>query len=99
MATTARPNGGEPGTAERVASALLDADRMLGVGLSLREVIATLGISRATYYRWRRRFEGLTRGGVARVRDLERENARLRRIVADNALEIEMLRELSRGTY
>jgi transposase-like protein len=86
-------------TDERVASALLEADRLLRAGHSLDAVVSTLGISRSTYYRWRRRFEGLTTGGVARVRDLERENTRLRRIVVDKALEIEMLRELSRGTY
>jgi putative transposase len=84
---------------ERVASALLEADRLLGSGHSPDAVARALGISRSTYYRWRRRFEGLTTGGVARVRDLERENTRLRRIIADSALEIEMLRELSRGTY
>jgi putative transposase len=84
---------------EQVASALLDAERMLQAGRPLAEVTAALGISRTTYYRWRRRVEGLSTGGVARVRDLERENTRLRRIVADRDLEIEMLRELSRGTY
>ena len=86
-------------TEARVASALLEADRLLGSGHPLDAVVRTLGVSKSTYYRWRRRFEGLTTGGVARVRDLERENTRLRRIVADNALEIEMLREVSRGTY
>ena len=86
-------------TEARVASALLEADRLLGSGHTLDAVVRTLGVSKSTYYRWRRRFEGLTTGGVARVRDLERENTRLRRIVADNALEIEMLREVSRGTY
>ena len=86
-------------TAERVASALLEADRMLGSGRTLDAVVRTLGISTSTYYRWRRQFTGLTTDGVARVRDLERENTRLRRIVADKALEIETLREISRGTY
>ena len=86
-------------TEARVASALLQADRLLGSGNTLDAVVRTLGVSKSTYYRWRRRFDGLTTGGVARVRDLERENTRLRRIVADNALEIEMLNEVSRGTY
>ena len=99
MASISRAAGIEQNVAERVAAALLEADRMLESGAPLADVVDVLGISRSTYYRWRRRFEGLTRGGVARVRDLERENLRLRRIVADQALEIEMLRELSRGTY
>jgi len=86
-------------SAERIASALLEADRMLASGRPLGEVVAELGISRSTYYRWRRGFEGVTSTGIARIRDLSRENTRLRRIVADNALQIEMLREISRGTY
>jgi len=73
-------------------------DRMLASGRPLRDVVASLGISRSTYQRWRRRSEGLT-GGADRLLELEQENTRLRRIVADRDLEIEMLRELSRGTY
>jgi putative transposase len=71
---------------------------MLASGRPLRDVVASLGISRSTYQRWRRRSEGLT-GGADRLLELEQENTRLRRIVADRDLEIEMLRELSRGTY
>jgi hypothetical protein len=56
-------------------------------------------VSATTYYRWRRTFDGMSKEGVRRIRDLERENQRLRRIVADKALEIEFLREVSRGTY
>jgi len=84
---------------ERIADALLEVDRLLRAGRPLAEAVIAIGVSRATYYRWRRHFEGLSTGGVARIRDLSRENTRLRRIVADKALEIEMLRELSRGTY
>lgn len=84
---------------ETVASVLLDAERQLRAGRPRADVFEALNISASTYYRWRRRFEGMTTGGVVRLRDLERENTRLRRIVADKALEIETLRELSRGTY
>lgn len=74
-------------------------DQEVAAGRSLAAALAEAGISGATYYRWRRRFKELSPAALARVRHLERENARLRRIVADEALEIEMLRELSRGTY
>jgi len=94
-----RTTNGSTGTEEQIAGALLDIERQLRAGRPLADALATVRISRATYYRWRRSFEGLSSGGVARIRDLTRENARLRRIVADNALEIEMLRELTRGTY
>jgi putative transposase len=83
---------------EQIASALLEVDRLVRAGRPLPKALAEVGVPRTTYYRWRRRFEGLTSGGVARIRDLSRENTRLRRIVADKVLEIEMLRELSRGT-
>lgn len=84
---------------DQVVAALADAERLLFAGRTIAEVVSTLGISQTTYYRWRCRFDGLTSGDIARIRDLERENGRLRRIVADKALEIEALRELSRGTY
>ena len=82
-----------------MATRLLEAERLLQSGQSLDAVVATLGISRTTYYRWRRRFEGISSGGVARIRDLERENTRLRRVVVDQALAIETMREISRGTF
>ena len=97
-ASERQPAGGQRSD-EEIATALLEVDRLVRAGRPLVDVVVELGISRTTYYRWRRRFEGLSSGGVARVRELSRENVRLRRIVADNALEIEMLRELSRGTY
>lgn len=84
---------------EQITKALLDIERLMRSGRSLPDALATIGISRTTYYRWRRRFEGVTSGGVARIRDLERENMRLRRLIVDRDLEIETLREISRGTY
>lgn len=86
-------------SAEQVVSALREADRMLRAGRTLAEVIAELGISQTTYHRWRRRFAGMNTGDVARVRELEQANARLRRIVADKVLEIDVLREITRGSW
>jgi hypothetical protein len=84
---------------EQIAGILLEIERRARSGQPLAEALAAVRISRTTYYRWRQSFEGLSTGGGARFRDLPREPARLRRIVADQALEIEMLRELTRGTY
>jgi hypothetical protein len=86
-------------SAEEIASALLDVDRLVASGQPLATAVANVGVSTTTYYRWRRTFDGMSKEGVRRIRDLERENQRLRRIVADKALEIEFLREVSRGTY
>jgi transposase-like protein len=82
-----------------MASALIEIDREVARGTSLAGAAANAGISAATYYRWRRQLLGVAKDGSARLRDLERENLRLRRIVTDKVLEIEFLRELSRGTY
>lgn len=86
-------------SAEHVALALREADRMLQEGRSLAEVVANLGISTATYHRWRRRFDGIKATDMPRLKELERENAMLRRIVADKELENEALREIARGTW
>ena len=86
-------------TAEEIASALVEIDRLVASGQSLATAVGQVGISTTTWYRWRRTFDGMSNDGVRRIRDLERENLRLRRIVADKALEIEILREVSRGTY
>jgi len=82
-----------------IVAALRDADRMLREGRSTTEVAAELGISERTYHRWRQRFEGATSREVPRILELERENARLRRILADKELENEALREISRGGW
>jgi putative transposase len=86
-------------TPDQVALALSDADRMLREGRTTADVAAALGISAATYHRWRRRFGGMTAHEIARLGELERENARLRRILADKELENEALRELARGRW
>ena len=86
-------------SAEEIASVLLDVDRVVASGQPLVTALAGVGVSTTTYYRWRRTFEGMSKEGIRRVRDLERETQRLRRVVADKALEIEFLREVSRGTY
>jgi len=82
-----------------MAALLIDIDRRVAAGESRAIAARAVGISAATYYRWRRLLLGVSKQGIARVRDLERENLRLRRIVTDKLLEIEFLRELSRGTY
>ncbi|HJP89763.1 MAG TPA: transposase [Candidatus Limnocylindrales bacterium] len=84
---------------QEMAAILIEIDRHLTTGRSLASAATEAGISTATYYRWRRLLLGVSKDGVGRVRDLERENLRLRRIVTDKLLEIEFLRELSRGTY
>jgi transposase len=86
-------------TPEQVVRTLREADRLLGEGLELPEVIKQLEVSEQTYFRWRNQFGGMKAEDVKRLKELEAENARLKRIVADQALDIQGLKELSRGNF
>jgi putative transposase len=86
-------------TPEQVVRKLREADRLLGEGLELPEVIKQLEVSEQTYFRWRNQFGGMKAEDVKRLKELEAENAKLKRIVADQALDIQGLKELSRGNF
>jgi transposase-like protein len=66
---------------------LREADRMLGEGKELAEVAKALEVSEATFHRWRAQYGGMKADEAKRLKELERENARLKAIVADQALE------------
>jgi transposase-like protein len=70
-------------------------DRMLGEGKSIAEVCKALEVSEPTYHRWRNQYAGMKADDAKRLRELERENARLKRIVADQALEAQALKEIA----
>jgi len=86
-------------TPEQVVRKLREADRLLGEGLELPEVVKLLEVSEQTYYRWRNQFGGMKADDVKRLKELEAENARLKRIVADQVLNIAALNEVSRGNW
>ena len=86
-------------TPEQIIRKLREADRMLGEGKDLAEVARHLEVSEQTYHRWRNQFGGMKADDARRLRELERENLRLKRIVADKELEIDALREISRGNW
>ena len=85
-------------TLEQVVRKLREADRLLGEGFELPDVLRELEVSEATYHRWRAQYGGMKADEVKRLKELEVENARLKRIVADQALENSALREVSRET-
>jgi putative transposase len=68
-------------------------------GKSVSEVAREKGVTEATVYRWRQRYGGLSRSELTRLRELEQENTRLKRIVAQQAMDIDGLRELVRGKW
>lgn len=86
-------------TPEQIVRKLREADRMLGEGIELPEVCKTLEVSEATYHRWRAQFGGMKADDVKRLKELERENAQLKRLVADKELENLALREISKGNW
>src|ERR1700728_2561640 len=86
-------------TPEQVVRKLREADRLLVEGILLPEVFKALEVSEQTYYRWRNQFGGLKAEDVKRLKELEAENARLKRIVADQALNIAALNEVHRGNW
>jgi len=86
-------------TPEQIVRKLREADRLLGEGQELPEVIKYLEISEATYHRWRNQYGGMKADDVKRLKELEGENQKLKRIVADQALDIQGLKELSRGNF
>lgn len=86
-------------TPEQVIRKLREADRMLGEGRAIAEVAKVLGISENTYHRWRNQYGGMKVDDAKRLKELERENATLKRIVADKELENVALKEIAKGNW
>jgi putative transposase len=86
-------------TPEQVVRKLREADRLLGEGMELPEVWKQLGVSEATYHRRRTQFGGMKADDVKRLKELEAENQKLKRIVADQVLEVAALKEIAKGKF
>ena len=84
---------------EEIIAKLRQADVLLGEGKKVPEVVRALAIHEVTYYRWRKEYGGLQVSQAKRLKDLERENARLRRAVSDLTLDKLILQEASRGNF
>src|ERR671921_1637814 len=84
-------------TPGQIIRKLREADRLLAEGHEVPEVAKQLEISEATYHRWRAQYGGLKADDVKRLKELQAENTRLKRIVADKELQIQALKELGRG--
>jgi hypothetical protein len=86
-------------TPEQVIRKLREADRLLAEGRTTGDVCRQLEVSEPTYHRWRNQFGGMKADDAKRPRELERENARLKAIVADQALENRALKEVAKGNW
>ena len=86
-------------TPEQIIRKLREAERLQAQGAAIPEVAKQLEISEQTFHRWRNQFGGMKADDAKRLKELERENARLKRIVADQALDIDALREVAKGNF
>jgi putative transposase len=86
-------------TPEQVVRKLREGERLLDEGKDLTQVLRTLEISEPTWHRWRAQYGGLKASEAKRLKELEAENARLKKLVANQALDIDMLKELAEGNF
>ena len=86
-------------TAEQIIRQLREAEVELAKGQTTGVVCRKLGITEQTYYRWRKEYGSLRVDPVRRLKELERENGRLKQLVADQALDLAILKEASSGNF
>lgn len=86
-------------SAEQIINKLREAEVHLGQGMSVPEVSRKLGVTEQTYYRWRKEYGGLKTEQAKKLKDLEKENARLKKLVADLSLDKAMLQEVAQGNF
>ena len=84
---------------EEIVSKLRQVDVLVSQGKNVAESIRSIGVTEVTYYRWRKEFGGLKADQVKRLKDLETENTRLRKAVADLTLDKLILKEAASGNY
>jgi hypothetical protein len=86
-------------TPEQAVRKVREGERLLNDGKDLAEVLRALEISEATWNRWRGQYGGMKASEAKRLKELEAENARLKKLVANQALDIDMLKELAEGNF
>jgi len=86
-------------TAEQIIGYLRQAEVMIGQGRSMEDVLREIGVTANTYYRWRKEYGGMGTDQAKRLKELEAENARLKRVVADLTLDNVILKEVSTGKF
>ena len=84
---------------EEIVAKLRQVDVLASQGQSIADAVRTIGVTEVTYYRWRQEYGGLKSDQVRKLKDLEAENARLRRAVSDLTLDKMILKEATRGNF
>ena len=86
-------------TAEQIINHLRTSEILISQGKSVREAARQIGVTEQTYYRWRKEYGGMDVSQARHLKTLEKENQRLKKLVADQALDIQILKEVNRGNF
>ena len=84
---------------EEIVAKLRQVDVLTSQGTPIADAVCSIGVTEVTYYRWRNEYGGLKCDQVKRLKDLETENARLRKAISDLTLDKQILQEAARGNY
>jgi len=84
---------------EEIVSKLRQAEVLQGQGATIAEAVRQIGVTQQTFYRWRKQYGGMQRSQLVRLKELEKENQRLRRAVSDLTLDKLILSEAARGNF
>jgi transposase-like protein len=90
---------GKKHTPEQIIRKLRRAETRMAEGATVAEVCRELEVSEATYHRWNRRYGAMSQDQLKRLKALEKENARLKKIVADQAVDLSILKEAAEGNF
>ena len=85
--------------AEQIIGKLREAEVEISKGQTIGQVVKKLGITEQTYYRWRKEYGGLRTDQAKRLKELEKENSRLKKLVANQALDMEIFKEAASGNF
>ena len=86
-------------TAEQIINHLRTAEIFIAQGKTVREAARQIGVTEQTYYRWRKEYVGMDVSQARHLKVLEKKNQRLKKLVADQALDIQILKEVNRGNF
>jgi putative transposase len=89
----------KPYTPEQIINKLREAEIQINQGVSIAEASRKLGVTEQTYYRWRKEYGGLRIEQAKKLKSLEKENARLKKLVADLSLDNAILKEAAEGNF
>lgn len=86
-------------TPEQIITKLRTVERLTAEGSTIKEAVKQIAVSEQTYYRWRREYGGMQKNQLKQLKALQRENARLKKLLAEKELDIDILKEVAEGNF